>query len=56
MSDASERPPSPRNEEAGPPGAGAILEAVSFAAERVFRGMHGDPRWNALLRKLGFDS
>jgi hypothetical protein len=24
--------------------------------ERIFRGLHGDPRWIPLMRKLGFES
>jgi hypothetical protein len=24
-------------------------------AERVFRPMHGDPRWSALMKRLGFE-
>ncbi len=30
--------------------------AAQIKAERVFRGMHGDPRWSVLMRKLGFES
>jgi len=29
---------------------------VQARAERVFRPMHGDPRWSALMKTLGFES
>jgi tetratricopeptide (TPR) repeat protein len=29
---------------------------AQMKAERLFRPMHGDPRWSALVKKLGFES
>jgi len=30
--------------------------AAQMRVEPVFRGLHGDPRWSALMKKLGFDA